>query len=204
MKLTFIRSLLFNNFFLKIFKSFQNAVNENELKKIKSCFKSIGNTSFINYPFKVTNPERIIIGKNFHSGPHFRLDAITEHAGYHFEPKIIIGDFVSIEANCHIGAINKVIIGNYVLIASNVFISDHSHGDTSGNYNHLIPFNRPLISKGSIIIEDNVWIGEGVCILSGVKIGSNSIIGANSVVTKDVPSNSVVVGIPAKVIKFMK
>ena len=52
-----------------------------------------------------------------------------------------------------------------------------------------------------IIIEDNVWIASGAIILSGVKIGKNSVIGAGAVVTKDVPPNSVAVGVPARVIK---
>jgi len=203
-KLTFLRKLLFNKYLLKIIKSYINAVHENEIRRIRQSFQSIGSVSFINYPCTVTNPQNISIGKNFHSGHHLRLDAITEHAGNIYNPIIVIGDYVSMESNCHIGSINKIHIGNNVLIASNVFISDHLHGDTNGTYNNLIPFNRPLVSKGPIIIEDNVWIGEGVCILAGVNIGMNSIIGANAVVTKDVPINSVVGGIPARIIKTLK
>jgi len=58
-----------------------------------------------------------------------------------------------------------------------------------------------LSSKGPIIIKKNVWIGDSVCILSGVIVGENAIIGANSVVTKDIPANSVVAGVPARVIR---
>jgi acetyltransferase-like isoleucine patch superfamily enzyme len=54
---------------------------------------------------------------------------------------------------------------------------------------------------GKIIIEDNVYIGYGAMILPNVRIGRNSVIGARSVVTKDIPSGSVAVGVPAKVIK---
>ncbi len=60
------------------------------------------------------------------------------------------------------------------------------------------------MSKGAVIIKDNVWVGEGVAILSGVTIGENAIIATNAVVTKDVPANSVVGGIPAKIIKIIK
>jgi acetyltransferase-like isoleucine patch superfamily enzyme len=58
-----------------------------------------------------------------------------------------------------------------------------------------------LHSKGAIEIEDMVWIGDGVFISSNVKIGKNSIIGANSVVTHNIPSYSIAVGSPAKVIR---
>ena len=57
-------------------------------------------------------------------------------------------------------------------------------------------------SAGKVVIGDHVWIGSDVKILKGVKIGSNSIIASSAVVTSDVPSNSIVAGIPAKVIKY--
>ena len=94
-------------------------------------------------------------------------------------------------------------IGNNVLIASKVYISDCSHGKYNNEFQSSYkqePSNRDLISD-IVIIEDNVWIGDGVCILPGVSIGYGSIIGANSVVTKDIQPKSIAVGIPAIVIK---
>jgi acetyltransferase-like isoleucine patch superfamily enzyme len=85
-----------------------------------------------------------------------------------------------------------------------VYISDHSHGEINSSILSTIPVERPLISKGSVVIENNVWIGEGVCILPGVRIGSNSIIGANAVVTKNIPANVVVAGNPARIIKMFE
>ncbi|MBO1922991.1 acyltransferase [Thiomicrorhabdus sp. 6S3-12] len=112
-----------------------------------------------------------------------------------------IGDNVSINFNCHIGCVNKILIGNNVLIASNVFITDHSHGSINEADLEKPPKDRALVSKGAVIIEDNVWIGDGVSIFANVTIGKNSIIGANSVVTKSIPENCVAVGTPAQVIK---
>jgi acetyltransferase-like isoleucine patch superfamily enzyme len=65
----------------------------------------------------------------------------------------------------------------------------------------MIPTERKVISKGAVIIGENVWIGDKVTILPGVEIGNGVVIGANSVVTKDIPSYCVVGGNPAKVIK---
>lgn len=61
---------------------------------------------------------------------------------------------------------------------------------------------REAISKGDIIVEDDVWIGYGATILSGVRIGQGAVVAAGSVVTKDIPPYAIVGGIPAKVIKY--
>lgn len=90
------------------------------------------------------------------------------------------------------------------MIASHVFIEDHSHGGSKEGYevkNDIPKSKLPIFSKGPIIIEDNVWIGENVCILPNVHIGKNAVIGAGSVVTHDVEANSVYAGNPARKIR---
>lgn len=67
----------------------------------------------------------------------------------------------------------------------------------------IAPLSRPVVSKGPIIIDDNVWIGENAVILSGVHIGEGAIIAANAVVTKDVDSYTMVAGVPAKPVKIL-
>lgn len=110
----------------------------------------------------------------------------------------IIGDYVHIVAN------HKVHIGNNVLMASRVFITDTNHGNYKGN-SQSRPTEAPNSRKlfySPVKIGDNVWIGENVSILPGVEIGNGCIIGANSVVTKNIPQNCIAVGNSAKVIKI--
>jgi acetyltransferase-like isoleucine patch superfamily enzyme len=145
----------------------------------------------------------IVIGDNFNTGLRTRLEAYTEHLGSKFKPSIIIGNNVSINHDCHIGAINEITIEDDVLIASKVFITDHYHGEITSNSLLTIPSQRKLYSKGPVKIEKNVWIGEGVVILPNVTIGENSIIGSNSVITKNVPKNSIVGGNPFKLIRTL-
>lgn len=193
---------LFSSIFT--FQFFQNLnVRKNSYYTIwiSKQFKEFGNNSGINQPMYLTGGKYITIGDNFHCDHRLRLDAIDAYNNQVFTPSIVIGNNVTIQKDCHIGAINKIVIGNNVLMGSKIFISDHSHGDTSLSSILLPPLDRPLISKGPIYIENNVWVGEGAVILSGVTIGENSIIGANSVVTKSVSKNCVVAGNPAKIIK---
>lgn len=164
-------------------------------------FASVGEASYFRSPARIYNPKFITIGSSVTAEPGLVIEAFSEFAGDSFNPRITIGDRASFGYHCHVGCINEVAIGNDVLIASRVFISDHSHGSSHDLDLDIPPARRRLFSKGAIRIGCNVWIGEGVSILPGVTIGNNSIVGANSVVTHDVPENSVFAGTPARLIK---
>lgn len=186
--------------FVERFKKYVAIKKQTELKK---KFKFLGSDGNIRPPNRIINPQYISIGKNFSSLYNLRLEALDKYNDQKFTPDLIIGDNVIVHTDVHIGAINKIVIGNDVLIASRVYINDHSHGKINLDALNEIPANRLLVSKGPVIIEDNVWIGEGVCVFSGVTIGRNSIVGANSVVTKSFPCNSVIGGVPARLIKIL-
>jgi len=122
---------------------------------------------------------------------------------------IQIGEDAKIGPNSVIRCVNKVIIGDLTALATNVVVSDN-------NSHPVNPLDREIMRKtpsGSferswqnsdnapIIIGRNCWIGENARICKGVSIGDGSVIAANAVVTKDVPSNTIVAGNPARVVK---
>jgi lipopolysaccharide O-acetyltransferase len=158
------------------------------------------NARLIRYPIDIRGKKNIEFGKYFTAGYYCRLETYAEQK----EKVLIIGKNVQINDFVHIAAKQSVVIGDNVLIASKVFISDVSHGSYKGDSFDsdpmLDPQKRELISS-PVFIAENVWIGESVSILPGVRIGESSIIGANSVVTKSIPGYSIAVGNPARVIK---
>lgn len=171
---------------------------------VLKSLKSRGSNVRIEYPARIKNAQYISIGNNFHSLYNLRIEAWDSYGDQRFEPEIVIGDNVSLNTDVHIGCIKRVVIGDNVLMASRIYISDHFHGDAGAGAFDVPPGARPLVSRGPVIILKNVWIGEGACIMPGVTIGENAIIGANSVVTKNIPANSVVAGVPAIVIRTIK
>lgn len=167
-------------------------------RRLKKCGKRLN----VNLPMTFCHEEFMEIGDGFASASGLYLECIVKYGKNEFSPKLVIGNNVWINRDCHIGCMNKIVIGDNVMLGERVLIEDHAHGNDS---NPDIPVgNRPLYSKGPIIIGDNVWIGNNVCIFSNVNIGQCSIIGANSVVNCDIPAYSVAVGAPARVVKSLK
>ena len=163
---------------------------------------------------KSTNcPWCTVIGENTIFGEGLYLDAWdtyyfkdyksndNEMIKQSLDCQLIIGSGCIFGAFNHITCANRIIIGNNILTGKWVTITDNSHGETNKDMLLSNPMHRPLYSKGPIIIGNNVWIGDKVTILPNVRIGDGAVIAANSVVTKDVPSYSVVGGIPAKILK---
>lgn len=141
----------------------------------------------------------ISVGQNSYFGDNCEIVAIhSHHENQIFNPGLIIGENVRITSRCRITCADRIEIGNCVLMAPDVFITDHNHGMNPTIKSGYSPQN--LVTK-SVKIGDGVWLGQRVIVLPGVEIGEHSIIGAASVVTKDIPSYSIAVGNPARVVK---
>ena len=145
--------------------------------------------------------KEIHIGENTRIQSHCVLECWNKFGNQDFEPTITIGSNCKIGEYSHITACNRITIGDGALVGRFTLITDNSHGSLSLENSNIPPIKRELVSKGEIVIGNNVWLGDKVTICGGVHIGDNVIIGANSVVTKDIPSHSMAAGIPAKVIK---
>ena len=156
------------------------------------------NAKIVRLPFYRTKLGIFNYGKRLSLGPNAIIDIVNAKG------LLVIGDRFNAYHRLHIGVMAEVYIGNDVLVASNVYISDCSHGGYKGSIHSdpkIAPNERPLIAA-PIHIGNKVWIGEGAMILPGVSIGDGAIIGAGAIVSKNIAAYSIAVGNPAKVIKI--
>ncbi|WP_277235850.1 sugar O-acetyltransferase [Phocaeicola salanitronis] len=110
-----------------------------------------------------------------------------------FGKNITIGRHVFINACCHFQDHGGVTLGDGCQIGHNVVFATLNHGIAPGDRVHTYP--------APIVLGKNVWVGSNATILQGVTVGDNAIIAAGAVVTKDVPADTIVGGVPAKVIR---
>lgn len=173
---------------IKIIRSFlYNGIDILRFKSIKIPFD-------VGKGLKTNNPHKILFSNNVRIGRYGRLSCFGNSSEplIKFENNVYIGDFFSAIAGGEIYIKKNTLIASYVAIISENHGMDPECGIGYGK--------QPLIEKTTTIGE-NCWIGEKVTILPGVNIGDWSIIGASSVVASDIPSYSIAVGNPAKVIK---
>jgi acetyltransferase-like isoleucine patch superfamily enzyme len=110
-----------------------------------------------------------------------------------FGKNITIGKNVFFNTGCSFQDRGGISIGNGSMLGMNVTIATLNHG--------LSLKTRNITYPSPVKIGENVWIGSNATILPGVTIGDNSVVAAGAVVTKDVPKNTVVAGVPAKLVK---
>ena len=174
-----------------------------KLTYLKQLFQTLFSIAFLKHILYLINYFLI----NFIHGR--KVARISKTANVH--PTVILrhGERIIIGNNCLINhnnvlqagkVVGEIVIGNHVHTGPNVMIFAYNHRYD----NPEIPSILQDYYDGDVIIEDDVWIGAGSIILAGITIGKGSVIAAGSVVNKDIPSYSIVGGVPAKVLKSRK
>ena len=164
----------------------------------------------IDLPRNISGSERIFFGNDVDIGPGSFLIAVRRYPSKKFsspafpmepqtfEPTLRIGDRVTATANLQLFVQANITIGDDVMLASNVFMNDGSHGYATAN----TPYKyQPIFKIAPITVERGCWIGQNVVIMPGVTIGEYAVIGANSVVTRSIPPKCIATGSPARVLK---
>ena len=121
-----------------------------------------------------------------------------KHVEETFDPVIHLGSGVSATAVLRITALEQIVVEDDVMFASNVFVTDGSHG-----YSRMdLPYKyQGFEATAPVRIGRGSWIGQNVVIMPGVTVGEMCVIGANSVITRSIPERSIAVGAPAIVMK---
>lgn len=162
---------------------------------IRIFFYSIIKRKFLKIRINNGSVIRNIRSINFQNGVAIGPNCYFDSTG----GSISIGERSAFNESCHINASvgGNIIIGKKVIFGPKVLMRTANH-----KFNIE---NKYIQDSGhtfdDIVINDNCWIGGNCTILGGVNIGTGSVIGAGAVVTKDIPANSIAIGVPAKVIK---
>jgi acetyltransferase-like isoleucine patch superfamily enzyme len=184
---------------------------------LKPFLKKSAGLIFIGTNVKVRHGYNMSIGKNLILGDNVSIDALSKNG-------IIVGDHVSIardsilfctgviaqkgtgikignrtgiNSRAYLGGQGGITIGDDVIFGPNVQVFSENH-----NFSDLtINIKDQGVKRQAVNIGNNCWLGAGSTILAGVVIGNGCVIAAGSVVTKSIPENSIVAGVPAKIIK---
>ena len=161
------------------------------------AFAAFGARSVLQPPVRLKGEGRIAIGDDVYVGAGSWLHVVS---GNGRGVAISIGDGTSIAGACVLSAARSISVGKKVLMARNVYVSDHSHAFES--------IGPPVVDQGiarvaPVEIGDGAWLGQNVFVGPGVCIGAGAVIGANAVVLHNVPAHSVAVGVPAAVTRSL-
>ena len=157
----------------------------------KPFLGNLGKLSYIGKPIYIHNFKRIFIGSKVRIFPLARIEAVDEKSSIVFEDNISIGQYF------HIISSGVLIIKKNTTISANVLITNVDHGYEEID-KHIL--DQPLIIKETQIGE-NCFIGYGAVIQAGTILGKHCVVGANAVVRGHFKDHSVIVGVPAKVVK---
>jgi len=164
---------------------------------ISNLFSECKSGSRISPPFRFANLQQVKIGRDVVINRDCWIGVVSD-ANDEESIKLTIGNGSAIGMGSTISAASSITIEDDVLLARNVYISDHGHA--------FEDINRPIKAQGvtqpsPVRISRHTWLGQNVVVLPGVTIGEHCVIGANAVVRDSIPGFSVAVGAPARVVK---
>jgi acetyltransferase-like isoleucine patch superfamily enzyme len=161
---------------------------------VGGSFASFGRRTVLEPPIRIGGERRIAVGDDVFVGAGSWLQT---HPGGD-SVALEIGSGTSIAGNCVLSAALSVRLGERVLIARGVYISDHIHAyDDVGR----AVLDQGITRVAPVEIGEGAWLGENVVVGPGVRVGPGAVVGANAVVLDDVPAFSVAVGAPARVVR---
>jgi acetyltransferase-like isoleucine patch superfamily enzyme len=164
---------------------------------LSSQFGELGRGCSISPPFRFANLAQISLGEGIQINRDCWIHVLKSKEEKP-DIKLTIKSHTSIGMGATISAAREIIIGEHVLMARNVYISDHGHA--------FEDVTVPIALQGirdvrPVLIGDHTWLGQNVCVLPGVQIGKHCVVGANTVINRNLPDFSVAVGSPARIVK---
>lgn len=138
---------------------------------------------------RIRNPRNLRLGKKAHLWPYSYL--FCRKGIIELGANTVVRDYTVIQA------LERVTIGDNCLIAPHCMITDANH-----NLDPTTPITQSGRTASPVTIGNNVWLAAGAKVMPGVTIGDNAVIAAGAVVTKDVPANAIVGGVPATILKY--
>lgn len=162
--------------------------------RLVGLFGGMGRGSYFGRGARLLNPKLVFLGDRVCFGVGARIECF---GAVNVHPKIRIGSGTTFGDYVHLGCANGIDIGQNVLFGSQILVIDHSHGRPSQDIiaaELVAPSQRDIVSKGKIVVGDNVWVADGVTILAGADIGAGAIIGAGAVVRGNVAARSIFLG----------
>ena len=163
-------------------------------------FHGFGAGSMIAFPATVIFGEgRISIGESSTIGPYSSISAgMPMHADAQGDPIITIGDRCMLGKGIGIVGHDRIEIGDDIWTGHYVYITDQNHG-----YEDITsPIGTQMWRNNPVSIGSGSWLGHGSIVLPGARIGKHVVVAAGAIVTGDIPDYSVVVGAPARVVRF--
>lgn len=160
--------------------------------RLRHCGKS----SIVQRPLFWT-PEFVELGADVLVWPGCRLEGVDRYGKELFQPRIVLGDGVTMQQNCHLTAAGTLVIGAGTTITPGVVITDIDHDYETLDMSIAA---QPLLIRPTSLGR-NCFIGAGARIQAGTRLGDQCVVGANAVVRGTFPDRSVIAGVPARIVK---